>query len=302
MRFDEEWVLIDKDGRRRLHGVPWMLCVLAVVASAIAPAQASEAPRMAPPPAWVIADAVSDKVPGASGLRYALVSDQVDLTGAAPQAYRRLSYTVQRAKSLDEAGQISIDYQPQYQQLALNSLEVWRDGRRIDMRTQAHYARLRRESGLEEGLIDGALTLSITLPDLRVGDRVDYGVTITGSNPVFGKGYYDVFDALRRTAGRAPGARAVSRRDGIAVAGERARLQPQRQPRRRRGDAGHCSARPARGAGGKGHPGGCRSVWPDRSLHGRQLGNGGGVGSAAVSARVQGRTRRRGHGAEPAAA
>ncbi|MBB3811823.1 transglutaminase-like putative cysteine protease [Xanthomonas arboricola] len=195
MRFDEEWVLIDKDGRRRLRGVSWMLCVLAVVASAIAPAQASEAPRMAPPPAWVIADAVPDKVPGASGLRYALVSDQVDLTGAAPQAYRRLSYTVQRAKSLDEAGQISIDYQPQYQQLALNSLEVWRDGRRIDMRTQAHYARLRRESGLEDGLIDGALTLSITLPDLRVGDRVDYGVTITGSNPVFGKGYYDVFDA-----------------------------------------------------------------------------------------------------------
>ncbi|NEL80586.1 MAG: DUF3857 domain-containing protein, partial [Xanthomonas perforans] len=89
----------------------------------------------------------------------------------------------------------SIDYQPQYQQLALNSLEVWRDGKRIDMRKQAHYARLRRESGLEDGLIDGALTLSITLPDLRVGDRVDYGVTITGSNPVFGKGYYDVFDA-----------------------------------------------------------------------------------------------------------
>ncbi|KOB43683.1 transglutaminase, partial [Xanthomonas arboricola] len=173
----------------------WMSCVLAVVASVIAPARASEAPRMAPPPDWVIADAVPDKVPGASGLRYELVSDQVDLTGAAPQAYRRLSYTVQRAKSLDEAGQISIDYQPQYQQLALNSLEVWRDGKRIDMRKQAHYARLRRESGLEDGLIDGALTLSITLPDLRVGDRVDYGVTITGSNPVFGKGYYDVFDA-----------------------------------------------------------------------------------------------------------
>lgn len=195
MRFDEEWVLIDRDGRRRLRGVFWMRCVLAVVASVIAPAQASEAPRMAPPPDWVIADAVPDKVPGASGLRYELVSDQVDLTGAAPQAYRRLSYTVQRAKSLDEAGQISIDYQPQYQQLALNSLEVWRDGKRIDMRKQAHYARLRRESGLEDGLIDGALTLSITLPDLRVGDRVDYGVTITGSNPVFGKGYYDVFDA-----------------------------------------------------------------------------------------------------------
>ncbi|MFA4687115.1 DUF3857 domain-containing protein, partial [Xanthomonas perforans] len=168
----------------------WLLAGAGIV-----PAWANEAPRMAPTPGWVVADAVPGNVPGAAGLRYELVSDQVDLTGRVPQAYRRLSYTVQRAKSLEEAGQISIDYQPQYQQLELNSLEVWRAGKRIDMRTQAHYARLRRESGLENGLIDGALTLSITLPDLRVGDRVDYGVTISGSNPVFGKGYYDVFEA-----------------------------------------------------------------------------------------------------------
>ncbi|WP_159066558.1 DUF3857 domain-containing protein, partial [Xanthomonas citri] len=169
------------------------MCLL--VGASLVPARANEAPRMAPTPGWVVADAVSENVPGAAGLRYELVSDQVDLTGRVPQAYRRLSYTVQRAKSLEEAGQISIDYQPQYQQLELNSLDVWRAGKRIDMRTQAHYARLRRESGLENGLIDGALTLSITLPDLRVGDRVDYGVTISGSNPVFGKGYYDVFEA-----------------------------------------------------------------------------------------------------------
>lgn len=187
--------MISKDVTRRLRGVFRAICVLVGTALVIAPAQADEAPSMAPAPAWVIADAVPGNVPGASGLRYELVSDQVDLTGHAPQAYRRLSYTVQRAKSLDEAGQISIDYQPQYQRLELNSLDVWRDGKRIDMRKQAHYAKLRRESGLEDGLIDGALTLSITLPDLRVGDRVDYGVTITGSNPVFGKGYYDVFDA-----------------------------------------------------------------------------------------------------------
>lgn len=196
MRFDEEQVLISKDVMTRVPGVVralWVMWVLA--AMTIAPALANEAPTMVPAPAWVVADAVPDSVPGAGGLRYELVSDQIDLTGRAARAYRRLSYTVLRAKSLDEAGQISIDYQPQYQTLELNSLEVWRDGKRIDMRNRAHYARLRRESGLEDGLIDGALTLSITLPDLRVGDRVDYGVTITGSNPVFGKGYYDVFDA-----------------------------------------------------------------------------------------------------------
>ncbi|PNR84461.1 hypothetical protein LA23_04415 [Xanthomonas oryzae pv. oryzae] len=143
------------------------------------------------------------------------------------QAYRRLSDIVQRAKSLEEAGQISIDYQPQYQQLELNSLDVWRAGKRIDMRTRAHYAILRRESGLENGLIDGALTLSITLPDRRVGDRVDYGVTISGSNPVSGKGSCDVFEARQRAAGRAPGTCALSRRHVAAVAHQRAGVRPQ---------------------------------------------------------------------------
>ncbi|MCC8556749.1 transglutaminase, partial [Xanthomonas vesicatoria] len=112
--------MIGKDVVRRLRGVFWMVCgVCAIAAIAISPSQANEAPSMAPAPAWVVADAVPDSVPGASGLRYELVSDQVDLTGPAVRAYRRLSYTVQRAKSLDEAGQISLDYQPQYQTLQL---------------------------------------------------------------------------------------------------------------------------------------------------------------------------------------
>lgn len=196
MRFDKEWALIGKDVERRLRGVVWTIWAAAAVAMmAILPVQASDAPRMAPAPAWVVADAVPGAVPGAGGLRYELVSDQVDLTGRAVRAYRRLSYTVQRAKSLDEAGQISIDYHPLYQSLELHSLDVWRNGQRIDMRRRAHYASLRRESGLENGLLDGALTLSITVPDLRVGDRVDYAATVTGANPVFGKGYFDVFDA-----------------------------------------------------------------------------------------------------------
>jgi hypothetical protein len=99
MRSDKEWMLISKDVTRRLQGVFWLVFLIGAIAI-VAPVQAEEAPRMAPPPAWVVADAVPDKVPGANGMRYELVSDQIDLTGAAPQAYRRLSYSVQRAKSL----------------------------------------------------------------------------------------------------------------------------------------------------------------------------------------------------------
>lgn len=160
------------------------------------PALAGEqAPAMAAAPAWVQVDRVPDAGSASGGLRYELVSDQIDLSGARPLWYHRVSYTVQRDNALGDAGQIGLYYQPEYQQLALNQLEVWREGRRIDMRQRAHYAQLRRESELEQGLLDGALTLNISLPDLRVGDRIDYAYTVTGANPVFGRGYYDSYTA-----------------------------------------------------------------------------------------------------------
>jgi len=150
---------------------------------------------MAAAPDWVREDAVPAAGVGSGGLRYELVSDQLDLTGAQPRWYRRVSYTVQRDSALADAGQIGIGYQPDYQRMALNHLDVWRDGRRLDLGQRAHYARLRRESDLESGLLDGSLTVNISLPDLRVGDRIDYGFTITGDNPVFGRGYYDSYAA-----------------------------------------------------------------------------------------------------------
>jgi len=154
-----------------------------------------QAPAMAAAPAWVRVDAVPSSGSAGGGLRYELVSDQVDLSGARPLWYHRVSYTVQRDNALADAGQIGLYYQPEYQQLALNQLDVWRNGRRIDMRHRAHYAQLRRESELEQGLLDGSLTLNISLPDLRVGDRIDYAYTVAGANPVFGRGYYDSYTA-----------------------------------------------------------------------------------------------------------
>lgn len=156
---------------------------------------ADQPPAMAAAPDWVQHEPLPTPAGASGGVRYELVSDQIDLSGSQPLWYRRISYTVLRDNALGDAGQISLYYQPDYQQLALNQLEVWRDGQRLDLRHRAHYAQLRRESDLEQGLLDGALTLNISLPDLRVGDRIDYAYTVRGSNPVFGRGYYDSYAA-----------------------------------------------------------------------------------------------------------
>ncbi|SEK99905.1 Transglutaminase-like superfamily protein [Pseudoxanthomonas sp. GM95] len=165
---------------------------------AAAPGKALDRPAMAASPAWVVneADAPSEGKPAErDDLRYEVVSDQIDLTGAKPVWHRHIRYLVARERGLSDAGSISIGYQPDYQSLVLNQLEVVRDGQRIDLRERAHYARLRREQDLDNGLLDGELTLSITVPDLRVGDRLDYSFSVVGDNPIFGNAYYETYAA-----------------------------------------------------------------------------------------------------------
>ena len=106
------------------------LAGLALLGCATARA-AVESPAMAAAPAWVQEEPLPAAPGGNAGLRYELVSDQLDLTGPRPRWFRRVSYTVRRDNALADAGQIGLYYQPDYQSLVLNHLEVWRDGRRI---------------------------------------------------------------------------------------------------------------------------------------------------------------------------
>ncbi|TAA37754.1 DUF3857 domain-containing protein [Pseudoxanthomonas winnipegensis] len=162
-----------------------------------AAAGAIDRPDMAATPAWV-ADEPTETghpAPAVGNLRYEVVSDQVDPTGAKPVWYRHIGFTVLREQGLTDGGNFSVDYQPEYQRLVLSEIEVLRDGRRIDMRDRASYARLRREQQLDSGLLDGRVTLNVTVPDLRVGDRLDYSFMVIGQNPIFGSAYYDDFGA-----------------------------------------------------------------------------------------------------------
>lgn len=177
------------------------LCAFVVALAA----RAAEAPgfEFAPEPAWVQALAVPDgksTAPTSDGTRYLLVSDQLDLAGTQPQWYRRISYRVGQERGLAEAGRITIAFQPAYQRLQLHRVEVWREGARQDRTSSVSTQMLRREEDLDDGIFDGRRSLAITIPDLRVGDRIDYSFSVIGDNPVFGDDYYDSYAATYTAA------------------------------------------------------------------------------------------------------
>ncbi len=186
--------------------------------------------EFAPRPAWVEPLEVPDGhsiAPDSDGTRYLLVSDQLDLSGDAPWWYRRVSYRVEQERGLADGGRISISFQPAYQALRLHHVDVWRDGVRQDRSGSIATQMLRREDDLDAGILDGRRTLSITIPDLRVGDRIDYDFSVVGANPVFGDDYYDVYSAaygsavaLRQVGVRYPAAMPLHwkvTRDGYAT-------------------------------------------------------------------------------------
>ncbi|KAF1718893.1 DUF3857 domain-containing protein [Pseudoxanthomonas wuyuanensis] len=155
------------------------------------------------------------------GLRYLVVADRLDLTGKRPAWHRQVSYDVVHERGLAAAGQFSIDYQPAFQQVTLHAVDVWRNGQRLDRRQQSRIEVLRRESGLESGLLDGSRSLSVTIPDIRLDDRIEYRYTIDGYNPVFAGGYYDYWNA----------------RYGVPLGMREVRIvYPQKLPLRFRGD------------------------------------------------------------------
>src|SRR5690606_13767878 len=182
----------------RGDGMRLSLRMAVVVAAMLLPAVASAGYILAPEPTWIRVDQAPDPgsvPPGADDTRYLLVVDQVDLTGPRPAWHRRVSYVVGAERGLAGAGRFSINYQPDYQSVALHAVQVWRDGVVHERRDAVQVQELRREDDLESGILDGLHTLDVTIPDLKVGDRIDYSYSIEGTNPVFGDAWYDYYTA-----------------------------------------------------------------------------------------------------------
>ena|GEM_PF-832469 len=180
--------------RRPRRGAWWLALVLACQCAAALAADyrfANDAPG---PDPWVYQERDATAV-ASDGVRYLGVADRVDLRGERPAWHRHVSYEVVAERGLASAGQFSISYQPAYHSVVVHAIDVWRVGQRLDRRKDSRIEVLRREAGLEAGLLDGGRELSVTIPDVRLGDRIEYRYTIHGYNPVFGDDYHDYWNA-----------------------------------------------------------------------------------------------------------
>ncbi|MGN6291231.1 MAG: DUF3857 domain-containing transglutaminase family protein [Chitinophagaceae bacterium] len=111
----------------------------------------------------------------------------------------RAIYTRKVVKALTEAGvqniaEISVDYEPSYQQLIFHTIRIIRSNKVINQLNPSKIKTIQQERELDQHLYNGSLTAMLILEDLRKGDIVEYSYTIKGSNPVFKGKFYRVFN------------------------------------------------------------------------------------------------------------
>jgi len=95
------------------------------------------------------------------------------------------------ASMLGALGQVSLQFNPAYQTVKLHRLAILRGGQEMDHTVSVPVKFLQRETQLEQGVYNGVITASMTLPDVRVGDALHVVYSVEGSNPILGPKYSD---------------------------------------------------------------------------------------------------------------
>lgn len=140
---------------------------------------------MAPIPDWVeIAEIPKKQSEATLGLAasQAVHSDQYMVTKDGGISYQRMVYRISDRSALEDYGTMSIEWEPSRSKAILHRFNIIRDGEVIDIvKKQGEFSLFRREANLSQGILDGQVTASMQIEDLRVGDLIEFAYSIDTS-------------------------------------------------------------------------------------------------------------------------
>ncbi len=178
-----------------MRAFPWPVPACLAVLAAPAVAQDSRF-TVAPDPEWAVPVELDLGEPTpvesvAFGRQILVREKQVDARGEVPVAWLHSAWTIVDPQGLEGGGEIAIDFDPSYEELALHRVLVHRDGERIDKLDPAQVHVIQREEQLEIRMYLHTLTALMFLEDVRVGDTIEYSCSLRGTNPAFEGRYFD---------------------------------------------------------------------------------------------------------------
>jgi len=179
----------------------------------------------APAPDWVLEhpfDPATREDATGQGVCRLLQDEQIDLTGPEQASFRHTAQRVLTRAGAELVSHFAVEFDPGHHRLEVHFLRVWRGGDCIEHARPEALQTFRRETDLGRLILNGRLTASVVIPDVRVDDVVEFGFTIYGANPVLKDKFqvwlgFDTFNPwneicvrLRRPLGRAVAVREVN--------------------------------------------------------------------------------------------
>ncbi|MBT1707594.1 transglutaminase family protein [Fulvivirgaceae bacterium PWU5] len=164
---------------------PRLLLTLALLPGWVAVFSQSSKVVVQSPKAWVEAitfDAAAVPPAGQERSVYYLLLDEQE-NFQAQESFTHYAYKILTSEGLQEMSDMSISFDPAYQQLIMHTLRIHRNGQVIDQMPRT-FQTIQREQSMDRYVYDGALTTVVNMTDVRVGDVIEYAFTRKGYNPV----------------------------------------------------------------------------------------------------------------------
>jgi hypothetical protein len=143
--------------------------------------------RYAPEASWVAsvpAPTLAETPPGAA-VRVGYFDNQVLLGSRGMEVYQAFRIRILKPEAL-QVGNLSITWNPAAGGATVHHLRIIRDGHVIDVLLHAQFSVIQREGFLENAMLNGDLTATLQVPDLQVGDELEFATTVQSKDPTLG--------------------------------------------------------------------------------------------------------------------
>lgn len=131
------------------------------------------------------------------GIYDILTDHQVRVRDDSESQYFRTVRRVLSPSGVQNASELTLDFDPDFEHLTIHGVTVIRNGERIDAFDPEEIRVIDKEDDADDKIYDGERSALVILRDVRAGDVIDYSWSLDGANPILAGKYTDDYDLSR---------------------------------------------------------------------------------------------------------